>query len=273
MPMPRTTLRALALAVFAPLLLAACGSDSITGPQRDARRMATRFDQVGDSLYVAGQSDAGDGAYALAEVLRTTDRLNTVTATIDGEARAYHALLLQLQLPEDTELECLPDEPCVPAPTFLQVVVGWRGEDVTDGFAFLMDTTGALGVAVPAPDAPEYGHVLGGLFERAGERAWLATSGTVTNARAAVIAACQHSALAGPAPGVECKVGAVTFRASVGLDEPGQDGGFVAGSHRTLVIDGQSVAGLALTLSEIPDAARARLSPRRLVPMLGRFRE
>lgn len=264
--MTRSLSRAL-LAALPLALLAACDGDSISGPEQNARRMAARFDFVGDSLAAAGDADAAEGAHGLAEVLRMSDRLNTVTVSLDGAARAYNALLLQLQLPESG---CLAGEDCEAAPTFVQVVVGWRGQDVSDGFVFVMDTVGTHGVVAPSPDGTNGARVLGGLFERRTERAWLATGGSVRTARARVIDGCGESQRFPVGLGVDCRVGVVTFHADVRLDEASAEGGVMAGARRTLLIDGQSVAGLALELGELPDAARPRLAPRRILSLFAR---
>ena len=244
-----------ALLVALPLAVLAACSDSPSGPEEAAQRMARRFDVMADSLFEAGQYDAADGALAMGEVLRMSDRLGTVTVHVDGAPRTYYALLLQFQMPSMIE----EDE------DFGQAIVAWQGESLNQGFAFAMDSTGTLAVASPEM---VLARATGGMFEGNPEtgRVWLATSGSVVTARATERSGCASSQLLPPSMDYDCRLATLTFRANVTLREVDQEGELAPGAaSRTLLIDGQPVGGIALTIHALPEGVET-ISPRRILP-------
>lgn len=252
--MSRASLRALALAASCSIV-AACG-DAPSGPEQAARDMARRFDRVADSLGQAGDYDAATSAQLMAEVLRMSNRLNTVTVSVDGQSRTFNALLLQYRMPAGTD-----------GPTFGQVIVGWRGESLNEGFAFLLDTTGTHAVSAPTENA-DLPHVVGALFEGgvANGRAWLASSGSVTSPPATERGGCASSGAIPPTIDYECKLATLTFRATVTLQELDDSGSPPSGPSRSLSIDGQNIAGLSLTLHSLP-SGMGEFKPRALFPL------
>jgi len=255
-------------------IAAACGDG--TGPAPDpAQRQSQRFSALADSLTRAGQPDGARAMRAIAELIRLSGRVTTVSVAIDGEARSFNALAVQLRVAAET---CEGDPGCVTvAPEFSQVLFAWRGESLDEAVVIAADTVGALTFGVPGPifvEGPGDGtsgdpfdgplpvlHTLGAYGESASERLWATTGGTLSNGAAVEGATCPAAdpEVVPADVAYDCARSDFTFAVDATLHElPVREGSIPSTQPRTLVIAAQPVAGLAITLNGPAGALAAR---------------
>lgn len=262
----------LLFSLAAPLAVTACGSDDTVSPQDKALDMSRRFEQVADSLELAGDPNAAEGARGLAELLKMTQTLSTVSVSVDGSARSYNALGMQLRVPEAPGDICEGDPECIEfedAPTFTQIVFAWRGESVDEAIAFIADSVGSWAIELPddVENPRELPHVIGAMVEVASERAWVTTGGTAGSTAVSTGGQCATSTKIPPTVGYSCNVVSIRFAANVQLNQIDTErGGIIAGSTRTLVMQSQPVSGAYLNITALPEGVRLQ-SARRWLPI------
>ena len=100
-----------------------CGTDG-TGPAGgDARRFATQFDRLADSVAGGGDALTAEALRHAAEIVRLTGHATPVSLTIDGAGRSFLAVAEQLDFPNlvctwpaDSGIVAPPDTPSAPPP-------------------------------------------------------------------------------------------------------------------------------------------------------------
>ena len=104
-------------------LVLGCGTDG-TGPAGgDARRFATQFDRLADSVAGGGDALTAEALRHAAEIVRLTGHATPVSLTIDGARRSFLAVAEQLDFPTlvctwpvDSGIVAPPDTPSAPPP-------------------------------------------------------------------------------------------------------------------------------------------------------------
>lgn len=143
------------LASYAALLaLAAAGAaacnDSPTAPDpaRAATQAADRFDRLADSLTNAGSYYDADFAQAMADLIRSVGRVDNVVVKVDGRSVTHTTLAIETLVPASA---C--DNSTDPAycrqlnPPFSQIVFGWTGTDLREGFMVYSEQSGTASAA------------------------------------------------------------------------------------------------------------------------------
>ena len=143
------------LAPYAALLAlavagAAACNDSPTAPDpaRAATQAADRFDRLADSLTSAGSYDDADFAQAMADLIRSVGRVDNVVVKVDGRSVTHTTLAIEALVPSSA---C--DNSTDPAycrelnPPFSQVVFGWTGTDLREGFMAYSEQSGTASAA------------------------------------------------------------------------------------------------------------------------------
>ena len=110
------------LACTALVTVLACGDGAVDpGDGGGGQELATRFEQLADSVEGEGYSPTADALRHAAEIVRLTGRATPVRLTIDGQDRSFLAVAEQLDFPN---LECTwPSDTGVVVPDDSTVVV------------------------------------------------------------------------------------------------------------------------------------------------------
>lgn len=109
--------------------IAACSGDTVTSPSPDALQAADQLSRLADSISVSDNATA-ETIRGLADVVRQSGTLSTVSIAIDGESHDFSAVsnetIVMAQCLTTASTDGSPTTPCVPVPVRTRSLVAWQ---------------------------------------------------------------------------------------------------------------------------------------------------
>ena len=118
-------------AIGACVFATACSADSATSPsESDATKAADLFTQLADSVARAnGDVDVGVAYASLAEAVRLSGRVSTISINVDGVATTFVATAQTTTVTFSTK-DCPSGSPCtLSRPAILRTLIAWQQND------------------------------------------------------------------------------------------------------------------------------------------------